>query len=197
VHSPTCLTCTEQADPKFEGCHGLSSIVEFLPYVDYNNVWIVPVGHCLLFGVTSNFIAHAFRQGKRRKNPGDYDRDMVPHATRDLIEKRGKHLTVPSDFGRKYKSILRYQGSYTMEDWLHFVEAFSPYLFSPGTLPPVLQDMWDHLVTAILHYFHAGDSYTDAASRKAASSLLAFAKLVEQHFPKKYCTFNLHMAVCR
>lgn len=171
--------------------------MHFLPYVDYNNVWIVPVGHCLLFGVTSNFIAYAFRQGKRLSNPNAYAPNMVPHATRDLIERRGKDLTVPSDFGRKYKSIIQYRGSYTMEDWLHFVEAFSPYLFSPGTLPPLLQTMWNHLVKAILHYFHAGTTYTDDASREAAASMLEFAKLVETHFPRKYCTFNLHMAVCR
>lgn len=205
----TCVatpTCSGESEPRNEGCHGMSPVVELLPYVDYNNVWIVPVGHCLLFGVVSNFISHIFRPGKRFADPSKYPPDMVPHAQRDTIEKRGQHFTVPSEFGRKYKSVIHYRRSYTMEDWLHFVVAFSPYLFSPqvqgkartSILPELLQRMWDRLTTAILHYFHAFvGEYTDKASQEAADSMLEFAKLVEQHFPKKYCTFNLHMAVCR
>lgn len=178
-------------------------MIEKLPYADYNNIWIVPVAHTLLFGVVASFVNHILRpvssnddamHGKAvRVEP------PVPTAMRNVIEQRGRDLFVPSEFGRKYKNVLQYRGSYTMEDWLHFTLAFAPYLFGPGVLSPLLEKMWGYLVTAVEHYFHAvaGVSYTDAGSQRAADALLSYAKLVEQHFGWNMCTFNLHIAVCR
>ena len=57
--------------------------------------------------------------------------------------------------------------------------------------------MWGLIVIAVEHYFHAADGYTDLKSRQAADALLAYAKLLEQHFPTRQCTYNLHMLVCR
>lgn len=175
----------------------MSCIIRKLPYVDYNNIWIVPLGHNLLFGVVASFINHIFRSVKRPSKGEAYEKDVVPHADRAIIEQRGNDLHVPSEFGRKYKSVLQYRGSYTMEDWLHFVLAFSPYLFAL-TLPQDLAEMWELLVTVVDHYFHAVAtvSYTDEGSRKAGDALLKYAQLVERRMPSK-CTHNLHVAVCR
>lgn len=38
-------------DAKEAGCSGVSVIPEELPYVSYNNLWLFPVCHALLFGV--------------------------------------------------------------------------------------------------------------------------------------------------
>lgn len=192
------------APAKLEGCNGLSLVIEKLPYADYNNIWIIPIAHTLLFGLVASFVSHIFRPVNSDKEdavhgPRVQVEPPVPTAMRNIIEQRGKDLFVPSEFGRKYKSVLQYRGSYTMEDWLHFVLAFSPYLFGPGVLSPLLEKMWGHLVKAVEHYFHAvaGSTYTDAGSQEAADALLSYAKLVEQHFGWNMCTFNLHIAVCR
>jgi hypothetical protein len=205
INHALCLCLTLHAAPaqaakvaKVEGCHGMSPFIRKLPYADYNNLWIVPIGHNLLFGVVASFVGHVLRQEKKQRMLNDYAADIVPHQRRTVIDERGRHLFVTSEFGRKYKSVLQYRGSYTMEDWLHFVLVFSSYVFGPGILPPLLEEMWDFLVTAINHYFHAvaGATYTNEGSEQAAAALLEYAKLVEKHMPQK-CTYNLHVAVCR
>ena len=37
------------------GCHGLSPAVRYLDYVDYNNLFVVPMCHALLYGVVKGF----------------------------------------------------------------------------------------------------------------------------------------------
>ncbi len=40
---------------KVLGCHGWSPIMKALPYLDYNNFWIIPMAHALLYGVVRSF----------------------------------------------------------------------------------------------------------------------------------------------
>ena len=102
-----------------------------------------------------------------------------------------------SDFGRNYKCVDKYRGSYRMEDWLHFVCVFSPYIFQKGTLPPLLEEMWGELQTVILHYFGRSE-WTADNSRKASDALLRYAVLMEENnFPNNMFTFNLHICVCQ
>ncbi len=37
------------------GCHGYSPIMRALSYLDYNNFWIIPMAHALLYGVVKGF----------------------------------------------------------------------------------------------------------------------------------------------
>ena len=84
-----------------------------------------------------------------------------------------------------------------MEDWLHFVLTFSAYIFLPGTLPPLLQQMWDLLVNVVEHGCRPA-GYTDRRSQDAAADLHAYTCLLEQHkFPNSMFTYNLHILTCR
>eukprot|EP00798_Chlamydomonas_sp_ICE-L_P005291 gene5291-18535_t len=83
-----------------------------------------------------------------------------------------------------------------MEDWLHFVQTFSLYIFLPGTLPEMLATMWK-LLQSVVHHCCQGTNFTFRKSGDAAKSLLKYAKMVEENFPSKMCTYNLHMVVCR
>lgn len=47
------------------GCKGISLVPLTLPYVDYNNIWIVPIAHALLYGVVPAFVNHALRKVKK------------------------------------------------------------------------------------------------------------------------------------
>lgn len=45
------------------------------------------------------------------------------------IASRATDVMPPSDFGRPYRDIVKYVRSYLMEDWVHFVETASCYVF--------------------------------------------------------------------
>ena len=89
-----------------------------------------------------------------------------------------------------------------MEDWLHFVLVFSPYIFD-GVLPAYLERrMWALLVFAVEHYF-TPRFYDDReqfleASQKARSALQEFGVIAEREgFPAGVFTINLHTCICR
>lgn len=37
------------------GCHGISPVVKHLKYVDYNNIWVMPMSHALIYGAVRQF----------------------------------------------------------------------------------------------------------------------------------------------
>ena len=180
------------------GCKGVAMPALMLPYVDYNSFFTVSIAHALLYGVGGGFLAHAFRKiAKPDAKKGEmYPPEVITHASRALIRARAADIRVTSEFGRQYKCIEQYMPSYKMEDWLHFFCTFEKYIFLPGTLPPLLQRLWDLLVTAVQHY--CGTGYTEASSIEAAASLRKFAELMEEYkFPDKQFTYNLHICVCQ
>ena len=95
------------------------------------------------------------------------------------------------------------RGSYRMEDWLHFVETFSAYVFAAPVLhSSILRELWGHLVAAVDHYFRpaAGRSIDEVAAerRTGHAHLVTYAKMMERlWFPDRMFTYNLHLAVCR
>lgn len=42
--------------------------------------------------------------------------------------------------------------SYTMEDWLHFVERYSPFVFKKGSVPDYVHDIWMSMMQLVVHY---------------------------------------------
>lgn len=114
------------------GCHGVSLIPHVLKYVDYNNLWNVPIAHALLYGVVKGFVVWALRPLKKPKKGDPYPPDIITHANRALIRQRASDVRVTSEFGRKYKCVDQYHGSYRMEDWGHFVCSIEAYIFQQG-----------------------------------------------------------------
>lgn len=41
--------------PANYGTHGSSKLLTALPYLDANNVWVIPIAHALLYGVVKDF----------------------------------------------------------------------------------------------------------------------------------------------
>lgn len=37
------------------GCHGISPVLKHLDYADYNNIWIIPMSHALIYGAVKLF----------------------------------------------------------------------------------------------------------------------------------------------
>lgn len=86
-----------------------------------------------------------------------------------------------------------------MEEWLHFVETHSAYVFRSKALPPNLQAMWDILVQIVDHYCRPGPGKGTRESAKKGAALSAkFGKLMEENgFPFQHYTFNFHLVACR
>lgn len=93
------------AHPSHEGVHGYSCIPRALSYVDYNNIWILPVSHTILFGVARTFLKHIFRKNL----PDPCPKDAVSYPNRRLITTRAAHYRVPSDYGRRFRDVAQYQ----------------------------------------------------------------------------------------
>ena len=73
-----------------------------------------------------------------------------------------------------------------MDDYLHFVEAHSLYLFRGGVLTPGVSKAWGLLRIVVLHYFralsvdHDTFPFTQGACQQAERAMLDFAKLMEE-----------------
>lgn len=88
-----------------------------------------------------------------------------------------------------------------MEEWLHFIETFSGYIFM-GLLSPRAAQLWDLLRRAVRHYFRPwqGNSVKAfrAAAAQAAGCLRQYASSAESWgLADKLFTINLHICVCR
>eukprot|EP00798_Chlamydomonas_sp_ICE-L_P001205 gene1205-32547_t len=185
-----------EEDPRTAGCHGLSMVVHVLPYVDYNNFFLVPVAHALLFGVVKGFVKHLYRPIPKAVN--DCPKDALSNPVRSLIASRKDDTRVTSEMGRPYKCIGTNRGYYTMEDWLHFVETYSAYVFQGDTLPPKVKELWGYLVEVCQHYFRGNKHYSEEASEKASQTLRRYAEVMEEEgMADNLFTYNLHMVVCR
>uniref|UniRef100_A0A383VXT3 LysM domain-containing protein n=1 Tax=Tetradesmus obliquus TaxID=3088 RepID=A0A383VXT3_TETOB len=185
---------------KLLGCHGTSPLVAALWYVDYNNLFIVPIAHAGLLGAIKSFWSLLLAPTAKAADRQWYT--LSGHA-KQLMAQRAAHLTPTCDFGRPYTDIVSKKGNWTMEDWLHWTETWSVYITKPdsdGTplLPERAKKMWQHLRAGLL-YFLRSEPPEDAAQDAAAAQqqLKEYATLVEQHFPISMCTFNLHVLVCR
>ncbi|GIM12301.1 hypothetical protein Vretimale_15674 [Volvox reticuliferus] len=184
------------------GCKGPNPF-DRLPYCDLSCLFPVPIGHALLFGVVSDFVDFLLRPLKDlHGDDPNYDLATTRDA-RHLVAARGSCVLVTSDFGRRYKCILAYRASYRMEDWLHFVETFSLYIFKGDVLPERVRGLWWLLVDVVSHYFRprpADETHEQflAASGVAADKLLQYAKALEElKVPDNMFTINLHICVCR
>ena len=131
--------------------------------------------------------------------PGDSNVNIISAANRKLLQQRGRHIFVNSDFGRKYKCVVKYAGSYRMEDW-HFVECFSNYLFVRDVLPPNCLAIWRTIQDICRHYCRPLlPSQCTAADRdRMAKKLIEVGKAFDSPgFPHCLMTYNLHQLVCR
>ncbi len=141
------------------GARGQCIITAMLPYTSFNNLFVVPVAHALLYGVVKSFICFIFQKVDDLKKVVD-PQLIVKSRERQLIRSRSPFMGVTTDFGRKYKCVLKYHNSYRMEDFLHFVESFSYFIFLPGTLPEGLHRMWKFIQRFVNHYCR-GVSFTE------------------------------------
>ncbi|GIL67471.1 hypothetical protein Vafri_20814 [Volvox africanus] len=194
------------------GCKGLSPVIRELDYCDYNNVFVVPICHASLLGVTKRFWSLCLGQ------LGRYTKDFsIRGAQRNIMMQRAGHLIMTNDLNRPYRDIVAKRGTWTMEDWLRWVDCYSIYiLHDSGTssanslLPTVIREvngtpvefnlgtMWFQFRTALLHYLRYDPTdFSEDANDRAAKELASFSSAAEHVFGLEFCTYNLHLLGCR
>ena len=99
-----------------------------------------------MYGVIKGFMEVALAD-----YTGDCSAPVISRKLRDVMRKRGELLRLTAEFGRPYKCIVRSLRSYQLDDWLHFLEAFSLFVLQRDVLPPLMQSMWDKLRYSCLH----------------------------------------------
>jgi hypothetical protein len=164
------------------GCIQPCLVMKILPYTDYNNFFLLPLGHSLFLGVVKDFVKLVTGE----LGDGDLEKPfLISKDGLKAIAQAEKHLILTSDFGRPYISIINKQGRYVMEDWARFLEVFSVYLFSDKAmgltiLPPLAKKAWGHLRRFAL--YHMRHSYArDKETRDAATAdLLEYAKVLDE-----------------
>ena len=85
--------------PPRAGCHGVSPLVKLLPYADYNNLFLVPICHALLYGSVKTFLNLILP----RTAPSPHKSYHVSPDHRQLLKQRSKEVLVTADFGRPFR----------------------------------------------------------------------------------------------
>jgi hypothetical protein len=85
---------------------------------------------------------------------------IISKAGRKQMSERAKHLVLTSDMGRPYTDIVKYKGTWVMENWLHWAETFSPVIVHDILQQecPEALEAWMELRKAFLLYLcsHGG-----------------------------------------
>lgn len=181
------------------GTLGRSIFMRELKYCDYNNLFVVPIAHAGLCGVVKDFWKVVLGTTARGQAAPWY---QLSTWARDVMRGRAAECVATLDFGRGYTDIISKKGNYTMEDWLHWTEAWSVVVLRPHNgqqlLPDDLVEMWSNLRQGLLYFCRSNPTPgVPTTPEGAVACLKHYAELVEQHFGVKMCKFNLHLLVCR
>jgi hypothetical protein len=179
------------------GRHGIPPLAE-LSYFDLHFGYLLPWIHAGPWGVLKSFWKYLLRDYTGTRPPAF----AIPNADRKKMSSRAKYLVLTSDMGRPYTDIVRYKGTWVMENWLHWAETFCPVIAHDVLKEscPQAFDAWMHLRRAFLHYLcsHEWYDHLDARQKEKARveakvSMRTYAEFVESKLGIQFCTINLRM----
>lgn len=91
-----------------------------------------------LYGLVKKFITTALEDYGDEADRPAY---CVSRRNRAIMRQRGKEIRLTAEFGRPYRCVVTEYRLFQLDDWLHFLETFSLYIFR-GLLPPIMEEMW-------------------------------------------------------
>jgi hypothetical protein len=165
------------------GSKGLSPFVKWLPYLHYNNAFPVPVAHAALQGVCRMLLRITI--------------DGMSNAQKRVVKSRTTNLSEPSDVGRRYKCFLTKLGTYTMEDFVNFLE-FGCIRMLDGVVDADVASLWTSFRTGILYFLR--EKKVDGVAQNvddAYKALYTFSKKLYDQFGITACRYNVHVLLCR
>ncbi len=176
------------------GCHGLSPVIQALPYLHYSNAFPVPIAHSGPFGVVKRFWELTLNT--------QTDNLRISTASMKIIRDRAEDIIDTLDFGRSYTDITKQSGTWVMENWAHWTETWSVYVLRPhngvNILPHEVSKMWDFLRRGLLHFMRMCPQEDVPKTAEEAKRLLKrYGAEAQRHIGPVACSYNLHMLVCR
>lgn len=82
------------------GCHGWALFVRELPYLEYNDMWVLPVAHAALLGVCKRFWQEVL--GPLGADKEDY---AISSPHRKIMSARAEDIVMTNDMNRPYRDI--------------------------------------------------------------------------------------------
>ena len=178
------------------GRHGIPPLAS-LSYFDLHFGYLLPWIHAGPWGILKNFWKHLLRD-----YTGQAPALVISKAGRKQMSERAKYLVLTSDMGRPYTDIVKYKGTWVMENWLHWAETFSPVIVHDILQQecPEALEAWMNLRKAFLHYLcshgwydHMNADEKEKACCDATVSIREYARFVEEKLGIQYCTINLRL----
>jgi len=178
------------------GRHGIPPLAS-LSYFDLHFGYLLPWIHAGPWGILKNFWKHLLRD-----YTGQAPALVISKAGRKQMSERAKYLVLTSDMGRPYTDIVKYKGTWVMENWLHWAETFSPVIVHDILQQecPEALEAWMDLRNAFLHYLcshgwydHMTADEKEKACCDAKVSIRKYARFVEEKLGIQYCTINLRL----
>jgi hypothetical protein len=170
------------------GCRGVSVFPATLDYVDYNNFFVVPLFHCLLYGVVRTFFQAVISKGRKGEERPWYR--ATSKQLKMMLGREGTNakrcMSAVGEYSKGPESIVKRMGNFTMDDWLHWVVTWSTHVFGAKTdkiLPAAVYDLYVQLRGIVKHFCVACDptEFNDAWFDQGQALLSSFATDVQRH----------------
>lgn len=110
------------------GCHGMSPVIQHLPYALYDRVFTCSVAHALLLGLVKDFWSLLLCHVKKDEGIPWYS---IPRETRKIMADRAGDISATMDQSRPYRCVVKQRGNWVMEDWLNWTEIWSVAILRP------------------------------------------------------------------
>jgi hypothetical protein len=111
------------------GIKGQDMFTKQLPYIMYNNLFVVPTYHCLLYGVVKKLWTMALTPSN----------GMIDRASLNKIKARAGGVVTTDDFNARYSCIVRHHANWKIYDWHTWADVWSNFVLDGirmnGTVP--------------------------------------------------------------
>ena len=161
----------------------------------------VPIYHCLILGLVSDFLKHIFIE----LNPDNPAWEVLkPHPEGvKKIRSAPEGITMNCEQSDRCINTELWSG-FLISSLLTFLEVYSCYLFNEDvcgfkTLSNTAAEAWGLLRKSVLYFIRDEEAMFDnweESRTRALCNLVEYAKMCQKYMPS-LCTQNLHVAVCR
>ena len=145
---------------KHFGIKGHDIFTNMLPYVLYNNLFVVPTYHCLLYGVMKRFWTMALKR----------QHHVVDKKSEDIMKARASGMVGTDDFNARYSCIVQHKANWKLYDWHSWADVWANFILHGITLngqvptrvqmPPLPQGYTPpNTFTEVVHRMHAACTY--------------------------------------
>lgn len=123
-----------------------------LPYVSFNNLFVLPTYHMLLYGVLKKFWETACK-GTR----------IMSTRSKALIRDRAGGMVSTNDFNSRYSCIIENHKNWKISEWLAWADVWSTFVLMDIPLDAVMPDAQDLPPTP--RTYKAPSSFTEVVHR--------------------------------